>query len=73
MQEKYRYTLVLDLDETLVHFIESRNCSNFFIMRPFCHLFLKNLSKLFEVVVYTSSEKEYADLYIDMHFQLRVS
>ena len=59
---KFDYSLVIDLDETLVHFIETRSCNNFFIIRPYARLFLKKLAKLFEIIIFTSSEQQYADM-----------
>lgn len=58
-----RYTLVLDLDETLIHFVDlqSQGQESFFRIRPYCMQFLQELSKLYEVVIFTAGMQEYAD------------
>lgn len=47
-----KYTLVLDLDETLIHFNEDQD---FFAIRPGCQDFLRTLSMHFEIVIFTAS------------------
>lgn len=51
------YTLVLDLDETLVHFEEIGDAGQFFI-RPFANEFLDELSELYEIVIFTAAMQE---------------
>ena len=46
------YTLVLDLDETLVHYEPAERK---FKIRPHCLSFLKNMSQVFEVVIFTAA------------------
>jgi CTD small phosphatase-like protein 2 len=66
------YTLVLDLDETLVHcsispfegFDEIRE-SIYISYRPYLINFLEKVSQLFEVVVFTASEQEYASMVLN--------
>ena len=58
---KYKYTLVLDLDETLVHYIEEEN-SAYVQVRPYADYFLKELSKYFEIVLFTAAEEDYTDI-----------
>lgn len=55
---KYEYTLVLDLDETLVHFEASEKK---FKLRPNCLPFLRNMSKLYEIIIFTAASQDYAD------------
>jgi CTD small phosphatase-like protein 2 len=47
------YTLVLDLDETLVHFVQSEEEGTVFI-RPGCEDFIKAVSEWYEVVIFTA-------------------
>ncbi len=69
-------TLVLDLDETLVHSsfkppgspdvvlpvdIEGRICHVYVVVRPGCAHFLQEMAKYFELVIYTASLSKYAD------------
>jgi Dullard-like phosphatase family protein len=58
------YTLVLDLDETLVHFTENDNKGKF-LVRPFAREFLLKLQDYFEIVVFTAALKDYADWILD--------
>ena len=60
-EKKYKYTLVLDLDETLVHYIEEEN-SAYVQVRPYAEHFLKELSKHFEIVLFTAAEEEYTNI-----------
>ena len=57
---KYKYTLVLDMDETLIHYFFT-NMSGMFFVRPYCFEFLKELNELYEIVTFTAGTKEYAD------------
>ena len=58
------YTLVLDLDETLIHFSESKKGGEFFL-RPYSKEFLIEMSKYYEIVIFTAALKDYADWIID--------
>ena len=57
------YTLVLDLDETLVHFTDDPNDANKGVLhfRPGLFEFLDKVSNYYELVVFTAATKEYAD------------
>ena len=61
---KYKYTLVLDLDETLVHYI-SDNESAYIQIRPGAEEFIKELSEYYEIIIFTAALQTYADLVID--------
>ncbi|KAM3146590.1 hypothetical protein pb186bvf_001120 [Paramecium bursaria] len=52
------YTLVLDLDETLIHFDMNSNKLN---VRPYLQHFLKQMSSIFELVIFTSGIEQYAN------------
>jgi CTD small phosphatase-like protein 2 len=80
LPEKHNFnkkTLILDLDETLVHADFDNNYKNHdhvisfnyagneiyvpIFIRPGLFQFLSSLSKIFEIFVFTASKKEYAD------------
>ncbi|RKO97834.1 hypothetical protein CXG81DRAFT_14814 [Caulochytrium protostelioides] len=75
-----RKTLVLDLDETLIHstarsargyehtievMLGKHVCLYFVFKRPFCDYFLQKVSSWYDVVIFTASMPEYADPVID--------
>lgn len=60
------YTLVLDMDETLIHFVVDNESEGRLLYRPYLFEFLNQVSHLFEVVVYTASVKEYADIILNL-------
>lgn len=59
------YTLVLDLDETLVHFFYTPSGGTFLI-RPGCFEFLKEMSKIYDIAIFTAAMKDYADNILDI-------
>lgn len=59
------YTLVLDLDETLIHYYEQDGMGSYDI-RPNMHEFLARMHQLgFELVIFTAATQDYADWVID--------
>ena len=62
--QKFKYTLVLDLDETLVHYIEEKD-RHYVQVRPFAEYFITEMGKFFELVIFTSAEEEYANIVLD--------
>ena len=58
-----KYTLVLDLDETLIHFKGNPNddSSGILQFRPFLSEFLSNICNFYELVVFTAATQDYAD------------
>jgi len=77
---KRKKTLVIDLDETLVHssvekstqaaYITPTNIDgkvqNFYVFkRPYVDMFLHRLSKIYELVLFTASVPSYADPLVD--------
>ena len=62
---KYKYTLVLDMDETLVHFFFTKNIGMFFI-RPYCLEFLNQLNEFYEIITFTAGTKEYAEYILNI-------
>ena len=62
--KKYLYTLVLDLDETLVHYIEEDNRA-YVQVRPYADYFLTEMGKFFEIVIFTAAAEDYADIVLN--------
>lgn len=57
--QRVRYTLVLDLDETLVNFKENEDkTGGDFHIRPFAIDFIKQMSRFYEIVIFTAAIKE---------------
>ena len=52
--EGKEYCLVLDLDETLVHYFEVGS-EGTFLVRPGCDEFLTEMAELYEVVIFTAA------------------
>ena len=61
----HAFTLVLDLDETLVHFEDDGNGGGKFLTRPYSIQFLQELSRHFEIVIFTAAMQDYADFILD--------
>eukprot|EP01097_Dermamoeba_algensis_P001932 TRINITY_DN1760_c0_g1_i1.p1 TRINITY_DN1760_c0_g1~~TRINITY_DN1760_c0_g1_i1.p1 ORF type:complete len:202 (-),score=29.54 TRINITY_DN1760_c0_g1_i1:686-1291(-) len=81
LNSKKKITLVLDLDETLVHSsfkpvpnadfiipveIEGQVHQVYVLKRPFVDQFMKRMGDLYEVVVFTASLAKYADPLLDL-------
>ena len=64
--DKNQYTLVLDLDETLISFRINQRGKGILKMRPGLFKFLKKVKTKYELVVFTAGTKEYADPIIDI-------
>lgn len=63
-EEGKTYSLVIDLDETLVHYFDMGPESHFLI-RPGCFEFLDEMAKYFELVIFTAAMQDYADSVLD--------
>ncbi len=61
MPEGKSLTLVLDLDETLVHYIEIPGTDGKYLTRPGTHEFLKRMAQCYELVIFTAAMQDYAD------------
>ncbi|KAK1298565.1 Mitochondrial import inner membrane translocase subunit TIM50 [Acorus calamus] len=74
--EKKNVTLVLDLDETLVHssfdhcddadftfpvFLDMGEQTVYVKQRPHLHIFLERVAQMFDVMIFTASQSNYAD------------
>ena len=62
--KKYKYSLILDLDETLVHYIEEENRA-YVQVRPYADFFLNEMAKYFELVIFTAAAEDYADIVLN--------
>ena len=64
---KMELTLFLDLDETLISFQYSKDNKKegILYLRPGLRIFLKEISELYEIIIFTSSTREYASQIID--------
>lgn len=59
-----KFTLVLDLDETLLHYMERNDQSDSegtLYIRPGADEFLGTLSQHYEIVIFTAAMQDYAD------------
>jgi CTD small phosphatase-like protein 2 len=65
--DKSSYTLVLDLDETLVHYKENPedNDGHLLLIRPGVAEFLDEMCSYYEVVIFTAAMQDYADWVLD--------
>ena len=61
------YSLVLDLDETLIHFKPKQNGEDGGILRirPGINEFLDEVGKYYELIIFTTATQDYADALID--------
>jgi Dullard-like phosphatase family protein len=61
------FSLVLDLDETLVHFKDNLDVegSGVLRIRPGINEFLDEVGKYYELILFTTATQDYADLLID--------
>lgn len=60
---KYKYTLVLDLDETIIHCPDQQEIQP--LIRPGTEKFLAELSQYYEIVIFTAAVQDYADYILD--------
>ena len=60
-----KYTLVLDLDETLVNFKIKKGREGYVRLRPFLFGFLEEVSQFYELIIFTSSTEAYANSVIE--------
>ncbi|TKY49813.1 CTD small phosphatase protein 2 [Spatholobus suberectus] len=79
--KKKNVTLVLDLDETLVHstmeqcdgahdftfqMLMDKECTVYVRKRPFLQEFLEKVSEMFEIIIFTASKRVYAEKLLDV-------
>lgn len=67
-----KFTLVLDLDETLLHYMEKPDLhptqDGILNIRPGADDFLKTLGQHYEIVIFTAAMQDYADWALE-HFE----
>ena len=56
-----KYTLVLDLNETLINFKSTKGNQGLVRTRPYLFEFLENVMKYYEIILFTCSTKSYTD------------
>jgi Dullard-like phosphatase family protein len=67
MRDGKVFSLVLDLDETMVHYFEEAGTPGRHEVRPGLQDFLKRMNNLgWEIVVFTAATQDYADWMIDL-------
>ena len=59
-----KFCMVLDIDETLTHTLKLP-FGDYFLIRPGVKDFLQEMKKYFEIIIFTSSPKSYADNILD--------
>ena len=48
---------MLDLDETLIHYVDNggdNDDESYFLIRPYCGQFLREMAQYYEVVIFTA-------------------
>ena len=65
IDESEVYTLVLDLDETLIHYECDEIDGDYYLIRPGAIKFLKEMALYYEIVIFTAAMPEYADKILD--------
>ena len=65
---KFKYTLVLDLDETLEHAIIHKGKTNI-LVRPYVFDFLNNLKDKYEIIAFTAGIKEVKLIFLIIFLQ----
>lgn len=63
-EKKYKYIVILELDETLVHYCEEKD-NYFVIVRYGCENFIEYINNFCEVIVVSTSGIEYSDIIIN--------
>ena len=65
INQKYKYTLVLDLEGTLIHYFSPDIGGSIFFVRPYFFEFLKELNDLYEIITFTTGTLEIDDLVLN--------
>ena len=73
-----KLTLVMDLDETLIHYPDDKlscfenSAHQHILVRPFTTKFLTEIAEYFEIIIFTAASQNYADRLIDIIDENRV-
>ena len=65
MPSSKEYSLILDLDETLVHYKHEKKGGQL-LLRPFLDFFLEKMSFYYEIIIFTAGVQNYADQIINL-------
>ena len=71
IRDKKKYTLILDLDETIIYYPDEKidvfndEMNDHIKIRPFSLDFLNQLSFYYEIIVFTAASQHYADKILD--------
>ena len=68
IDESEVYTLVLDLDETLIHYECDDQDGDYYLIRPGAIKFLKDLALYYEIVIFTAAMPEVSQLSFVLQF-----
>ena len=60
IKANYKYSLILNLDETLVY------RKNTLVLRPYLNEFLHEMKKLYEIIIFSDTSKEYTNFIVDI-------
>ena len=78
---KFKYSLVLDLDETLIYLQRESNLKTkkkIIILRPYLYEFLQRMKKIYELILFSLGTSEYVNPIVDLiekkekYFQYRL-
>ena len=58
------FTLVVDLDETLVYYVDEES-REYVQVCPYDDYFLTEIGKYFEIVIFTAADEDYADIVLN--------
>ena len=62
--QKKIFTLVVDFDETLVHYVEEESKTHVQVL-PYADYFLTEMGKYFEIVIFTAAAEDYANIVLN--------
>ena len=69
IKENYKYSLILDLDETLIYLQNKDSLKvdiSSIVLRPNLHEFLHEMKSIYELIIFSENSKEYVEPIIDL-------